>query len=382
MSTPKVIYLDHAATSWPKPDGVLAGISRFMSGVAANAGRSGHKASVDSARLVYKLRSKLADLLGAPNPEDMIFTKGTTEGLNLVLKGFLGKGDKVLVSPMEHNSLIRPLERLRKERGIEYQTLPADKYGRIDIGKAAKAAGNGSWKLICVSHGSNVNGIVQDIGSLRKALPNIPMLVDAAQTVGVLPININELGIDFLAFSGHKGLLGPTGIGGCYISPKYRIQPLIEGGTGSKSESIEQPDFRPDCYESGTANLHGMAGLKGGVEYIESEGLGGEHKRRLCIMLIDAVKDILNVRLNSPDDGTALLVSLTIDGFHADEVALALEGEYGILCRPGLHCSPMAHRYLGTIPGGTVRLAPGYGNTGEEIETVIEAIGNIAAKGG
>lgn len=380
MSDDRVIYLDHGATSWPKPAGVLKGIEDFMTGVAANAGRSGHQASVESARMIYRVRDGLAKLLGVRNPEDMILTSGTTEGLNIVLKGFLEPGDSLLVSSMEHNSAMRPLERLKKDIGISYEILPADEYGRIDIDAARAVAGKTTWKLVCVSHGSNVNGIVQDIAALREAIPDVPFLIDAAQTVGVLPIDVEELGIQFLAYSGHKGLLGPTGTGGLYIAPEFDIPPLIEGGTGSKSESIEQPTFRPDCYESGTGNLHGIAGLRGSLDYFEEHGLTGGYKRKLTSMLLDGIKDVPNVRLHTPDDGTALLASITIEGAYADEVAIAMESEYNILCRPGLHCAPLAHKHLGTMPNGTIRLAPGYGNTEEDIEVTIKAVTEIAAK--
>ncbi len=377
-----VHYLDHGATSWPKPPGVLEGITEFMSGVAANAGRSGHQASVESARMVYHVREKLANLLGVPDPENLILTSGTTEGLNTVMKGFLGPGDKVLVSPMEHNSAMRPLERLKNDIGVTYEILPADEYGRIDIDAARELAGKNTWKLICVSHSSNVNGIVQDVKALREVFPEVPFLLDAAQTAGVLPINIKELGIQFLACSGHKGLLGPAGTGGLYIAPEFELPPLIEGGTGSKSESMEQPTFRPDCYESGTCNLHGIAGLRGGLDYLEENGLTGEHKRHLSGMLLEGIRDVPNVRLHTPVDGTALMASITIEGAYTDEIALAMETEFNILCRPGLHCAPLAHRHLGTIPNGTIRLAPGYGNTEEDIEIAIKAVTEIAANVG
>lgn len=379
MSDNHIHYLDHGATSWPKPPGVHSGITEFMSGIAANAGRSGHQASVESARMVYHAREKLANLLGVPNPEDLILTNGTTSGLNLVMKGFLDPGDKVLVSPMEHNSTMRPLERLKNDMGITYEILPADEFGRINIDAASELAGTRTWKLVCISHGSNVNGVVQDIKALREVFPEVPFLVDAAQTAGVLPINIKELGIQFLACSGHKGLLGPTGTGGLYIAPEFELPPLIEGGTGSKSESMEQPTFRPDCYESGTSNLHGIAGLRGGLDYLEENGLTGEHKRYLSGMLLEGIRDVPNVRLHTPVDGTALMASITIEGAYTDEIALAMETEFNILCRPGLHCAPLAHRHLGTIPNGTIRISPGYGNTEEDIEIAIKAVIEIAS---
>jgi len=375
-----VIYLDHGATSWPKPNGVLCGIAAFMAGVAGNAGRSGHYAAVESARMVYQAREQLSRILGIPDPADLVFTHGTTESLNLVLKGFLRDGDHILVSPMEHNSVMRPIKRLARERNIKYTFLPADKLGRIDMENAKITAGKGPYRLIAISHASNVNGIVQDLASLRDVFPDTPILIDAAQTAGVLPIDVMKDRIDFVAFSGHKGLLGPTGIGACYISPRYEVAPLMEGGTGSKSESIDQPDFRPDRYEAGTINLHGIAGLRGGLDHIEENGLGGEHKRRLTLMIINGIRDIPRVKLYSPDDGTALMAAFTVEGMHTDQVAQALENEFSILCRAGMHCSPTAHLHLGTMPQGAVRLAPGYGNLDKEIEITIKAVKKIAGK--
>ena len=380
MMTKFVIYLDHGATSWPKPNGVLCGIAAFMAGVAGNAGRSGHYAAVESARLVYQVREQLARILKIPDPADMVFTHGTTEGLNLVLKGFLREGDHILVSPMEHNSLMRPLKRLCRERNVTFSILLADKYGRVDIEQARKNRPKSPVRLIGISHASNVNGVVQDLSGLRAAFPDTPILVDAAQSAGVLPIDVVKDGIDFVAFSGHKGLLGPTGTGGCYIDPRHDVAPLVEGGTGSKSESIEQPDFRPDRYEAGTINLHGLAGLQGALEHIEENGLGGDHKRRLATMLIEGIRDIPRVKLYSPTDGSALMAAFTIEGMHTDQVAQALENEFSILCRAGMHCSPSAHQHLGTMPEGAVRLAPGYGNKDKEIEIALRAVTKIAGR--
>jgi len=375
-STERSIYLDHAATSWPKPSEVAAEVSRLLGELTANPGRSGHRRSLESARLVFDVRSRLAALLGVADPSNVVFTRGATEGLNLVLKGFLRPGDRVGVSPLEHNSVMRPLSRLARERGVVVETLPADGLGRIDLEAVARLAGR--YRLVAVAHGSNVNGVVQDLRGLADALPHTPLLADAAQTAGVVPIDTCADGVAFLSCSAHKGLLGPMGVGVCILSPEHEVEPLIEGGTGSRSESLEQPDFRPDCYEAGTPNLHGIAGLGGSLRAIEREGLLGERKRRLTGQLIEGLRGIDGVRLYAPTDGSALLVSLTIDGVPPDRVALALEREHGILCRPGLHCAPAAHRHLGTLPGGTVRLSPGYGNTEDEIAAAVRAVHAIA----
>ena len=373
------IYLDHAATSWPKPQAVEAEMVRHLRELTANAGRSGHRADVGSARLLFDVRSRLARLFGAPDPARVIFTRGATEGINLVLKGFLRQGDRVAVSPLEHNAVMRPLTRLARERSIVVDTLPADPLGRIDI--QALATLRGAYRLVAVAHGSNVNGVVQDIRAIAQAMPDTPILLDAAQTAGVLPIDMKADGIAFLACSAHKGLLGPTGVGACVLSPDLDVQPLVEGGTGSRSDSVEQPEFAPDRYEAGTLNLHGIAGLKGSLAHIEEHGLLGDHKRRLAKQLIDGLSDVPGIRLVSPADGTALLASFTIEGLPPDRVALELEREHGILCRPGLHCAPAAHRHLGTLPQGTVRLAPGFGNTDDDIACAVRAVHDIATKG-
>ena len=343
-----------------------------LRGLTANAGRSGYQASVDSARLLFDVRSRLAALLGVADAARVVFTRGATEGINLVLKGFLRPGDRVAVSPLEHNAVMRPLRRLARERGVAVDVLPADPLGRIDLDAAAKL--DGRHRLATVAHGSNVNGVVQDIRGLARAMPATPLLVDAAQTAGVVPLDAAADGCAFLACSGHQGLRGPTGVGALYLSPNHEVAPLIEGGTGSQSEQIEQPTFAPDRYEAGTLNVHGIAGLRGGLAHLEAHGLLGGHKRQLVLRLIDGLRGVPGIRILAPADGSALLLSFTLDGLPPDRIALALERGHGILCRPGLHCAPTAHRHLGTLPQGTVRLAPGYGNTPEHIDRAVRAI--------
>ncbi len=373
----EMIYLDHAATSWPKPAEVGEAIEQTLGSLTANAGRSGHQASVASARMVFDTRERLAELLGIERSADLVFVRGCTEGLNLVLKGFLKPGDRVAVSPMEHNSVMRPLTRLGDERGITVRTLPADPLGRIDIEAVDSLASGEPPALVAIQHASNVNGAVQDLPAIRRAFPDSAMLVDAAQTAGVLPLDVSALGIDFLAASVHKGLLGPTGVGVCYLSPRHDVSPLMEGGTGSDSESTAHPGFRPDRYEAGTLNLHGIAGLLGALEGFGERGLMGERKRVLTKMLIDGLDKLPGVAVHSPKDGTALCVSFTVDRLRPEEVAVRLEEDFGVLCRPGLHCAPAAHGHLGTLCEGTVRLSPGWGNTERDIETALAGIENI-----
>jgi selenocysteine lyase/cysteine desulfurase len=350
--------------------------------LTANAGRSGHRASLDSARVVFETRRQLADLLGIDRSENLLFVRGCTEGINLVLKGWLKPGDRVLVSPMEHNAVMRPLARLAVERSLVVDTLPADPLGRIDPDVVRRFLSNGGQApaLVVVQHASNVNGVIQDIAAIKSVLAETPVLVDAAQTVGVLPIAVSQWGIDFLAASVHKGLLGPTGVGVVYVSPDLDVAPLIEGGTGSRSEFAEQPDFRPDRFEAGTLNLHGIAGTCGALAGQVERGLLGGEKQQLAGWLIEGLKGLRGVSVDSPLDGSALCVSFSVAGFRAEEVAVGLEREFGLLGRPGLHCAPAAHRHLGTFPHGSMRLSPGWGNTAQDIEAAIRAIGHIARK--
>jgi len=375
----RMIYLDHAATSWPKPEAVEAEVAALFQTIAANPGRSGHRPAVEAARLVFDARARLARLLGVAEPANLVFTRGATEGINLVLKGYLRPGDRVGVSPLEHNAVMRPLTRLARQRGIVVETLPADEHGRIDLAAAARLAGR--YRLVAVAHVSNVNGIVQDMAAIARALPGTALLSDAAQSAGVVRVAAEADGASFVACSAHKGLLGPMGLGACYISPHCDVEPLLEGGTGSRSDSFEHPAFRPDCYEAGTPNLHGIAGLRGGLAFLEANGLLGDHKRRLVARLAEGLAAIPGVRLHSPADGSALLLSFTLDGLPPDRVARRLETDHGILCRPGLHCAPAAHRHLGTLPAGTVRFAPGFGNTPEEMEQAVRAVHDVARRG-
>ena len=353
-------------------------MARALTELTANAGRSGHEPSIESARIIFQVRELLARRFGILRSEDLVFVRGCTEGLNLVIKGFLKREAAVAVSPLEHNSVMRPMMRMVQEYGVRLETLPADPWGRIDLEASRRLARRNPFALVVVCHASNVNGVAQDICGLREAIADTPLLIDAAQTAGVLPIDVEQQGIDFLACSGHKGLLGPTGVGLCYLSSSHEVTPLLEGGTGSHSESFAHPHFRPDRYEAGTLNLHGIAGTLGALQARESGELLGEHKRQLTQMLLDGLREVPGVITQSPDDGTALCVSFTIDGLRPDEIAERLERRHGVLCRPGLHCAPAAHRHLRTFPSGTVRLSPGWGNTQKDMEIAIRAVAEVA----
>ncbi|MFO7906680.1 MAG: aminotransferase class V-fold PLP-dependent enzyme [Pirellulaceae bacterium] len=376
MGNRTLVYLDHAATSWPKPAAVGEQLSRALTELTANAGRSGHSPSVESARLVFQTRECLGERLGVARSEDLAFTRGCTEGLNLVIKGMLAPGARVAVSPMEHNSVMRPLVRMARQHDVHVVTLPADPCGRIDM--EASRARVQNCDLVVVCHASNVNGVIQDIRQLREVFGGTPLLVDAAQTAGVLPIDVTRDGVDFLACSAHKGLLGPTGVGACYLSPRHDLPPLLEGGTGSSSESLEHPTFRPDRYEAGTLNLHGLAGTLAALKAREGAELLGKQKQHLTSMLLEGLRKVPGVHIQSPTDGTAICVSFTIEGLAPNEIAERMETQYGVIGRPGLQCAPAAHQHLRTFPHGTMRLSPGHENSPDDIEIAIHAVSDIA----
>lgn len=374
-----MIYLDHAATSWPKAPQVAEAVAGALADFFPNAGRSGYQASADTARRVYQARAAAAALLGGVNPQDIAFTRGATEGLNLVLRGFVQPGQRVGVSPLEHNAVMRPLASLARQRHVTIETLPADAFGRLDLAAVERRCRQEPFDLIVVAHASNVNGVVQDLAGLRSVVGETPILVDAAQTAGVLDLDCVGNQLDFLATSAHKGLLAPTGLGLAYIAPRHDLPPLIEGGTGSQSESFEHPAFRPDRYEAGTLNLHGIVGLNAALATLPQRGLHGQHLRQMTSILLEQLSSVRGIRLHTPADGTALCLAMSLDGWWPEEVARKLEIDHDILCRPGLHCAPAAHRHLGTLSHGTLRLSPGWNSTADEMQAVVRAIEHIAA---
>ena len=383
-----MIYLDNAATSWPKPPGVAAAMVRFLEEVGANPGRSGHRRSIEAGRLVYRTRAALAALFGLADPLRIVFTPNVTYALNLVLRGLLRPGDHVVTSGMEHNAVMRPLRALEQE-GIALSVAPCSPQGFLDPEDVRRAL-RPETRLIVLNHASNVCGTilpVAEVGRIARE-SGLLFLVDAAQTAGVLPIAMEPMGIDLLAFTGHKGLLGPTGTGGLAIGPRVpleRFEPLVRGGTGSRSEHEVQPDFLPDRFESGTLNAVGLAGLLAGLEYIEERGLAAirAHEVALTERLLAGLRDIPGVALYGPGKATqqVAVVSFNVAGRTPADVAEALDERYGIACRPGLHCAPATHRTLGTFPVGTVRFAPGPFSTAAEIAAAVRAVEELEVGG-
>ncbi len=381
-----MIYLDNAATSWPKPPQVLAAMARFLTEVGANPGRSGHRLSVEAGRIVYAAREAVAELFHAPDPLRVVFGMNATEGLNLALRGLLRPGDHVVTSSMEHNSVMRPLRALERE-GVSVTVVPCSPEGLLDP-QAVLEALRPETRLVVLNHASNVTGTLLPVAEVGRALQRTGgplLLVDAAQSGGAVPIDMQADGIDLLAFTGHKSLYGPPGTGGLIIGervPLEEFRPLLRGGTGSRSEWEEQPDFLPDMCESGTPNGVGLAGLEAGVRWVLEQGVETlrAHEVELSQRLSDGLRETPGVTVYGPDDAhlRTAVVSFNIAGMEPSEVGMRLDEEFGIMCRVGLHCAPAAHRTIGTFPAGTVRFALGAFNTREEVDAALRAVARLA----
>ena len=380
----ETIYLDNAATSWPKPETVYQAMDSFMRNTGANPGRSAHQLSIEAGRTLYETREALATLFGTGDPTRIVFTSNATEALNVVIRGLLHAGDHVITSSMEHNSVMRPLRDMER-KGVEVSVVKCSPEGFLDPHDIEQAIG-GNTRLIVLNHASNVVGTllpVDEVGRIARRR-GVLLMVDAAQTAGCYPLDVEGMYIDLLAFSGHKGLYGPQGTGGLYIRKGIEsgIEPLKHGGTGSHSEYEYQPDFLPDKYESGTPNTVGLAGLCAGVRFVLSQGLATIRRREqnLAQSLVDGLKSIPGVTVYGNGDAgkQVAVVSFTISGLMPSEMATQLEEEYQIMCRPGLHCAPAAHKTLGTYPQGTIRLSPGHFSSDEDIEKTLEAVREIA----
>jgi cysteine desulfurase/selenocysteine lyase len=381
-----MIYLDNAATSWPKPESVYQAMDSLMRHTGASPGRSGHLLSVTAARIIYETREALCRFFGIADPSHLVFTSNATEALNLAIRGLLHIGDHAITSSLEHNSVMRPLRALEK-KGVEVSVVNCAANGLLDPGDIERAI-RPYTKLVVLSHASNVVGTILPVAEVGRIARqhSVPLLVDAAQSAGCYPIDVEAMNIDLLAFSGHKSLFGPQGTGALYIRPGIEsgLEPLKYGGTGSYSEYEHQPDFLPDKYESGTPNTVGLAGLGAGVRFVMQEGLSTirQKEERLTKLLMDGLAAIpgLDIYGNSHPGDRVAIVSFNISGLTPSEVALQLEEDFRIMCRPGLHCSPVAHKTLGTFPQGSVRLSPGHFNSDHDIERTVEAVRQIARK--
>ena len=377
-----MVYFDNAATSFPKPNTVYDAIMEAMKDYGANPGRSGHKLALKSSRGIFETRELIAELFNIRNPMNVILTFNCTESLNLAIKGILKRGDHVITTSMEHNSVLRPLKYLERE-GIETTIVKGDSMGRInplDIQKSIKP----NTKLIVTTHISNLTGTIMPIDAIGKIAKEhgIFYLVDGAQSAGVYNIDVDKMNIDMLAFPGHKCLFGSQGTGGLYVREGIDIEDIFQGGTGSISYSLDQPDIRPDKYESGTPNAPGIIGLGAGIKYILDRGIDNirSHEEELTQHFIEEITKIEGIKaygpLNVKEQGA--VVSLNIREEDSSEISYVLDEEYDIAVRPGLHCAPLAHKTIGTFEQGVVRFSFGPYNTHEEIEFAVKALREIA----
>ena len=378
-----MIYLDNAATSWPKPEQVYQTMDEFLRKKGGNPGRGGHSLSLAATEVVEETRLLTARLIHAPHKDRVVFTLNCTDALNLGLKGLLKGGDHVITSCIGHNSLVRPLRKLENSGVAVTRIPPLPEEGFIPPESIISAIRKNT-KLIVVTHVSNVTGLVQPIEEygLIARTHGLIFMVDAAQSAGIYPLDVEKARIDLLAFSGHKGLLGATGTGVLYIGERVSLDSLREGGTGSSSELEEQPEDMPNRYESGTPNTLGIAGLGAGLKFLFQEGMDKirAHKLSLRDRLLDGLEVLSGIIVYGPKDRSwqAPVLSLNIRSFEPGEVSAILDQAFDIKVRAGLHCTPAAHKTIGTYPKGTVRLSPGYFNTMEEMDFTVSAIEKIA----
>lgn len=380
---PLSIYFDHAATSHPKPQCVLDAVQLALTEHNANPGRSGHHAAIEAGRIVLNTREQLAKMLGAENPTDVIFTFNCTDALNLAIKGVLNRGDHVVTTMLEHNSVLRPLHEMAKRGRIALSVLAPREDGFIapdDIEHALRP----NTRLICVTHASNVTGAIQPVAAIGEIAKRhgVLYLIDGAQILGGIPVNVQTLHCDLYAFPGHKSLLGPQGTGGLYIRSGVEPYTLREGGTGSSSESVLQPPELPERYESGTVNLPGIAGLGAGCAYVRLRQMQiMMHERELTTALYEGIARIPGASIYTPKEeaARASIVSFNLGDLSSSQTADAL-AQANIAVRGGLHCAPMAHQFLGTLRRGAVRASLGHANTFEEVDAFLRTLHDISIK--
>jgi len=381
------VYLDHAATSWPKPPGVLAAIEEYFANAGGNTGRSGHRRSIAASRTVSLARETLADLLAAESPDDLVFTKNATEGLNVAILGLVRDGARVVTTSLEHNSVMRPLRYLEERGRCTVEAVHADgNTGELDLDEWEARLRAAGPCVAVATHASNVTGVVLPVRALGElaAAAGVPFVVDASQTAGHVPLALSELGATAVAMPGHKGLLGPTGTGLLYVAPDAELEPLIRGGTGSQSELETQPDFAPDRYESGTLNGVGIVGLGAAAAYLTEIGIERVHARltELGRRFRDRLGDLPGIIFYGPADPaeSSGILSVNVAGVPCATVARLLDDEWGVATRAGLHCSPAAHRSLGTAPDGTLRLSWGESTTEADIDVATDALRTIVER--
>lgn len=379
-----IIYLDHAATSWPKPPEVLEAIVRALGPAGGNPHRGAHRLALEAARLVLESRSTVAAFLGVRDPRDLLFVPGCTFGLNMVLKGLLEPGDRVVVSSVEHNAVVRPLAALEAD-GVRVVQLPVDEAGRVDLDAAEELVAAAPTRAVVCQHASNVTGAIQPVADLADIAHEhgAVLVVDGAQAVGHLKVDVAALGADAYVASGHKGLLGPQGVGIVYLAPGLEVHELVQGGSGGDSSAATMPPARPDRYEAGTQPVPAIAGLAAGVRVLGRSGEAVfESERRLIQRLVSGLAEIPGMRVLGPPPGEerAPVASVVHDAVEPDRLAYELDSRYGIAVRAGLHCAPAAHAAMGTAETGAVRFSIGRGVSESDVDAAIAAVREVCAR--
>jgi cysteine desulfurase family protein len=379
------VYLDYAATSIRKPDAVISAMAEFLVNHNANPGRGGYERSLEAGRLMLSARQTVADFFSAEKEDHVVFALNVTMALNMAIQGLVEPGDHIIISGMEHNAVYRPVYALAKEGKITFDVIPTSLEGLTDPEDFLKCVKRNT-KMVIFSHASNVCGSIfplREVVQLAKER-SIMTIVDTAQTAGVLPLTME--GVDVLAFTGHKHLLGPNGTGGFVLSEDAarRMKPLLRGGTGSLSHLAEQPEFMPDKFESGTINTVGIMGLEAGMKHLQQLGIEEERKKEMTLTgkLLEGIREIVQAKIYGPADlemrtGT---VAFNMNGVDNSELCYVLDKQFGIMGRPGLHCSPLGHQTLGTYPEGVMRLSVGSDTTMDEIEYTLDALKKIGEK--
>jgi len=382
---PKTIYLDHGATSWPKPPEVVEAVSDALTLYGGNPGRGAYRLAMETGRAIHRARRDIASLLGVPESKDLSFQPGCTQAMNLALYGLIGPGDRVVACSMEHNAVARPLNVLAA-RGATVVVIQADEAGMIDADEVEEAVSVAPTRAVVCQHAGNVTGAIQPVADLADIAHshNAMLVVDGAQAGGHLPVDLSTLGADAWACSGHKGLLGPQGIGVLYLAPQCQPTELVSGGTGGgASEEPRQPSARPDRYEAGTLNTPGILGLGAAARLLAEQGEAMRgHDERLVNRLHEGVLEIGGFRVLGPDlhDPRVPLLAVVHDKIESDRLAFALDRRYGIAARAGLHCAPWAHKTLGTLSTGALRLGIGYGNIDSDVDTVLGALRELVGE--
>lgn len=385
MNTTRPIYLDHGATSFPKAPGVSDAMVRFLARDAGNPGRGGHRLTVAASRSIESARERVADLLGC-DPERTLLGPGATFWLNTVLAAWLGPGDRVVTSSLEHNSVMRPLRRLQRDRELDVVIAKGMRADAVpEPEEIRRLVADSDTRLVVLSHASNVTGAILPVADIAEAIAPVPVLVDGAQTVGSVPVDFDRMGVMAFACSGHKGLLGPPGVGLMLLADGVDLEPLVRGGTGSRSESEEMPAHLPDRLEAGTPNGPGIVGLGAACTWLADRRVERicDHEHQLVGRLAEQLQEIQRVRLHGWQDQRPRIgiLSFTVDGCDGGELAAWLDRERGLMLRSGLHCAPAAHRRIGTFPDGTLRAGIGPFNTVADVDALAAAIRHAAAHG-